>query len=80
MDVEPEPRLTPSPGFRYRFSSLRLRDWLGISDGILYYQIMNGITGTAMPYFKRNLKSQKLCEGETSWRPISSIKAIPTRN
>jgi cbb3-type cytochrome c oxidase subunit II len=28
--------------------------------GILYYQIMNGITGTAMPYFKRVLESEKI--------------------
>lgn len=28
--------------------------------GILYYQIMNGITGTAMPYFKRDLESTKI--------------------
>jgi cytochrome c oxidase cbb3-type subunit 2 len=28
--------------------------------GILYYQIMNGITGTAMPYFKRELESAKI--------------------
>jgi cytochrome c oxidase cbb3-type subunit II len=28
--------------------------------GILYYQIMNGITGTAMPYFKRDLESEKI--------------------
>lgn len=34
----------------------------GISGGILYYQIMNGITGTAMPYFKRDLESQKIWE------------------
>jgi cbb3-type cytochrome c oxidase subunit II len=32
----------------------------GISGGILYYQIMNGITGTAMPYFKRELESEKI--------------------
>lgn len=32
----------------------------GISGGILYYQIMNGITGTAMPYFKRDLESEKI--------------------
>jgi cytochrome c oxidase cbb3-type subunit 2 len=31
-----------------------------ISGGILYYQIMNGITGTAMPYFKRELESEKI--------------------
>jgi cytochrome c oxidase cbb3-type subunit 2 len=28
--------------------------------GIFYYQIMNGITGTAMPYFKRDLESTKI--------------------
>ena len=28
--------------------------------GIFYYQIMNGITGTAMPYFKRDLESDKI--------------------
>ncbi|MBI3948440.1 MAG: cbb3-type cytochrome c oxidase subunit II [Armatimonadetes bacterium] len=28
--------------------------------GILYYQIMNGITGTAMPYFKHELESAKI--------------------
>jgi cbb3-type cytochrome oxidase cytochrome c subunit/mono/diheme cytochrome c family protein len=30
------------------------------SGGLLYYQIMNGITGTAMPYFKRELESEKI--------------------
>ncbi len=28
--------------------------------GILYYQVMNGITGTAMPYFKKDLESAKI--------------------
>lgn len=28
--------------------------------GIFYYQVMNGITGTAMPYFKRALESEKI--------------------
>ena len=32
----------------------------GITGGILYYQIMNGITGTAMMYFKKDLESQKI--------------------
>ncbi len=32
----------------------------GISGGILYYQIMNGITGTAMMYFKKDLESEKI--------------------
>jgi cytochrome c oxidase cbb3-type subunit II len=30
--------------------------------GIFYYQIMNGITGTGMPYFKRELESEKIWE------------------
>jgi cytochrome c oxidase cbb3-type subunit 2/cytochrome c oxidase cbb3-type subunit I/II len=45
---------------------LRLRDWLGITGVILYYQIMNGIPGTAILYFKSDLESQKICEGETT--------------
>lgn len=28
--------------------------------GIIYYQVMNGITGTAMPYFKKELESAKI--------------------
>lgn len=32
-------------------------DYIG---GIFYYQIMHGITGTAMPYFKRELESEKI--------------------
>lgn len=32
----------------------------GVSGGVLYYQIMNGITGTAMPYFKHELESEKI--------------------
>ncbi len=28
--------------------------------GIFYYQIMNGITGTAMPYFKKEFESDKI--------------------
>jgi cytochrome c oxidase cbb3-type subunit II len=49
-----EPHLYPPP---LNFTILRGR---GISGGILYYQIMNGITGTAMPYFKRELESEKI--------------------
>lgn len=30
------------------------------SGGMIYYQIMNGVTGTAMPYFKRELESEKI--------------------
>jgi cytochrome c oxidase cbb3-type subunit 2 len=51
---EAEPFLYPPP---LNFTILRDR---GISGGILYYQIMNGITGTAMPYFKGELESAKI--------------------
>ncbi|MCP4630153.1 MAG: c-type cytochrome, partial [bacterium] len=40
-----QPWIYPPP---LNFTILKDR---GISGGILYYQIMNGITGTAMPYF-----------------------------
>ena len=40
-----QPHLYPPP---LNFTILKNRE---ISGGILYYQIMNGITGTAMPYF-----------------------------
>jgi cytochrome c oxidase cbb3-type subunit 2 len=49
-----QPYLHPPP---LNFTLLKGR---GISGGILYYQIMNGITGTAMPYFKRELQSEKI--------------------
>ncbi|HAA05212.1 MAG TPA: cytochrome-c oxidase [Syntrophobacteraceae bacterium] len=49
-----EPYLYPPP---LNFTLLQHR---GITGGILYYQIMNGITGTAMPYFKRELESEKI--------------------
>ena len=49
-----EPFLYPPP---LNFTILKDR---GISGGILYYQIMNGITGTAMMYFKRDLESEKI--------------------
>ena len=49
-----EPYLYPPP---LNFTILRDR---AVSGGILYYQIMNGITGTAMPYFKRELESEKI--------------------
>jgi cytochrome c oxidase cbb3-type subunit 2 len=51
-----QPWMYPPP---LNFTVLKGR---GISGGILYYQIMNGITGTAMPYFKRDLESQKIWE------------------
>ncbi len=49
-----QPWIYPPP---YNFTILKNRK---ISGGILYYQIMNGITGTAMPYFKRELESEKI--------------------
>lgn len=49
-----QPYLYPPP---LNFTLLQGR---GVSGGILYYQIMNGITGTAMPYFKRELESEKI--------------------
>lgn len=49
-----QPYLYPPP---LNFTILKDRN---ISGGILYYQIMNGITGTAMPYFKRELESEKI--------------------
>jgi mono/diheme cytochrome c family protein len=51
-----QPWIYPPP---LNFTILKDRE---ISGGILYYQIMNGITGTAMPYFKRDLESQKIWE------------------
>jgi cytochrome c oxidase cbb3-type subunit II len=49
-----QPYLNPPP---LNFTILHNR---GITGGILYYQIMNGITGTAMPYFKQDLESEKI--------------------
>ncbi len=49
-----QPYLYPPP---FNFTILKNRE---ITGGILYYQIMNGITGTAMPYFKRELESEKI--------------------
>ena len=49
-----QPWIFPPP---FNFTLLKGRE---ISGGILYYQIMNGITGTAMPYFKRELESEKI--------------------
>ncbi|MCL5103461.1 MAG: cbb3-type cytochrome c oxidase subunit II [Armatimonadetes bacterium] len=52
------PYLMPKP---VNFTTLKrhLTDGKYIG-GILYYQIMNGITGTAMPYFKKHLESAKI--------------------
>ena len=51
-----QPYIYPPP---LNFTILKGRP---ISGGIIYYQIMNGITGTAMPYFKNELESQKIWE------------------
>jgi cytochrome c oxidase cbb3-type subunit 2 len=51
-----QPWIYPPP---LNFTILKGRE---ISGGIIYYQLMNGITGTAMPYFKRELESQKIWE------------------
>ena len=70
-----EPYLYPPP---LNFTTLRGR---GISGGILYYQIMNGITGTGMPYFKGELESEKIWDvGVVCGRRPSSAKVMPTRS
>jgi len=46
--------LDPKP---FNFNLLRRHAWSG---GMLYYQIMNGITGSAMPFFKEDLESAKI--------------------
>lgn len=52
------PYLIPRP---LNFTTLRrhLVDGKYIG-GILYYQIMNGVTGSSMPYFKKDLESAKI--------------------
>jgi cbb3-type cytochrome c oxidase subunit II len=49
-----QPWIYPPP---LNFTILKGRE---ISGGIIYYQLMNGITGSAMPYFKKDLESEKL--------------------
>ncbi|TAN21653.1 MAG: c-type cytochrome [Acidobacteria bacterium] len=46
--------LHPKP---FNFTLLKRQPWSG---GLLYYQIMNGITGSAMPFFKDDLESAKI--------------------
>jgi len=52
------PHLMPPP---LNFTTLRRHlienRYIG---GIFYYQVMNGVTGTGMPYFKRALESAKI--------------------
>jgi len=53
-----EPYLTPPPlNFALLRRNLIEGKYIG---GLLYYQIMNGITGTSMPYFKTQLESAKI--------------------
>jgi cytochrome c oxidase cbb3-type subunit II len=50
--------LSPPP---FNFTTLRRHLVEGkFIGGIFYYQVMNGITGTGMPYFKRELESEKI--------------------
>lgn len=42
------------------FNFTHLKNWEGNIGGMFYYQIMNGITGTAMPPFKTELESEKI--------------------
>ncbi len=52
------PHLNPPP---LNFNTLKRNMVDGkYIGGILYYQIMNGVTGTAMPYFKHHLESAKI--------------------
>jgi cbb3-type cytochrome c oxidase subunit II len=51
-----QPWIYPPP---FNFTILKGRE---ISGGILYYHLMNGITGSAMPYFKKELESEKIWE------------------
>lgn len=55
---EAAPYLNPPP---LNFTTLRRHlvedKYIG---GIFYYQIMNGVTGTAMPYLKKALESEKI--------------------
>jgi cbb3-type cytochrome c oxidase subunit II len=42
------------------FNFTYLRRWDGPIGGMLYHQVMNGITGSAMPPFKTELESEKI--------------------
>jgi cbb3-type cytochrome c oxidase subunit II len=53
-----QPFLSPPPlNFTILRRHMEQNRYIG---GIFYYQIMNGITGTAMPYFKKYLESEKI--------------------
>jgi len=52
------PHLMPPPlDFTTLKGNLPQGKYIG---GLLYYQVMNGITGTDMPYFKKDLESAKI--------------------
>jgi hypothetical protein len=52
------PYLNPPPlDFTQLKANLPEGKYIG---GLLYYQVMNGVTGTAMPYFKKDLESAKI--------------------
>ncbi len=55
----------PAAAFVYppplNFTTLRRHGLAGgATGGMLYYQVMNGVTGTAMPSFKHELESEKI--------------------
>lgn len=52
----PAAKFMDPPPFNFTY----LRNWEGNIGGMLYYQIMNGITGTTMPPFKTELESEKI--------------------
>ncbi|MBM3891920.1 MAG: c-type cytochrome [Planctomycetes bacterium] len=52
----PAARLLDPPPFNFTF----LRRWNGPIGGMIYHQVMNGITGTSMPAFKTELESEKI--------------------
>lgn len=52
----PAAKFMDPPPFNFTY----LRNWKGNIGGMLYYQIMNGITGTTMPPFKTELESEKI--------------------
>ena len=63
------PWIYPRP---LNFTTLRRT---GVSGGILYYQIMNGITGTAMPYFAHELESEKIWD-VSNYLMVSFISGV----
>jgi cbb3-type cytochrome oxidase cytochrome c subunit len=51
-----EDLLEEAPPYNFTY----LKNWDGPLGGMIYYQVMNGITGTSMPAFKHELESQKI--------------------